>query len=310
MDAACSSGQDCPFKGLPIELRLMIYRTVFRGSRITYVNRKGQAQQNLSPSERRRGSAFIATDHWVPLLTCRHFYYEGLAEYWHETRLDATRAGIAELTEHLSDPAKAHVRHIRRLELPLLEPVKRIGLPLEDATAVSRCLAQYEELRTCELHIATTNLAREISREVEAPKLAPGKVHEGVVFSADPRRLLQEYHLVKDGVRFVAQLDIMRQVHRRIAIPLDQFNIHGIVVSRVYVTLFPLARSMPAKLVVQITFLDLTTGKFRSVLWEGNDDVSSFYYLRISRELRHQWDEKQYETLLAGETGVHSHHDI
>lgn len=296
MDISSSSVQACPFNVLPIELRLMIYRIAFRGSRITYINRKGHVRQDLT--ERSRESAFITTEHWAPLLTCRQFYVEGLAEYWRETRLDATRAGIVELTEHLSGPAKTHVRHIRRLELPL-----------EGAPTVSRCLAQYGELRTCELHIVTTDLAREITREVEAPKLAPGEVHEGVVSSADPRRLLREHHLVKDGVRFVAQLDIMHQIHGRIMIPLDDFNIHGTVVSQVYVTPFLLAGFILTEVHIQITFLDLTTGRFRSVLWEGRDDVLLFYYPRIGREVRRQWDEEQYEILFASNIGGHSHHN-
>lgn len=103
------------FLELPAELRIQIYRDIFRGSRVIFNPRR--RKDKTKGIRKGQHDVFYTTSQWLILLTCRQCYYEGRCIFWEETRLhggdleDMFSADF--LPAAVSDFTKSHVRHLR-----------------------------------------------------------------------------------------------------------------------------------------------------------------------------------------------------
>lgn len=174
---------------LPVEIRLMIYRHVFQGSKVTFFTfskeglasyphdsvRSGFRRLRKTPRARR-------TNHHKLLKVSSAFYKEAVCQYWHETVVTGRAfnqwrecCSLDMLARGLSQLVKNNIRHLRRIYINPIQ-LRSKDILAERNTAL---LADFKKLETLEFsswELAATQQSLSPVAEGPAASVASEKV--------------------------------------------------------------------------------------------------------------------------------------
>jgi len=195
------SGEPLFITRLPPEVRLVVYRHLFRG----HVNILTPYRFGARSRENRKGQPEVFryrdTTRWQVLLACKLCYVEGRRAFWEESRLLCLAAGDSSrfLPRCVGDLARVHLRHLR-------------GITVDPKTA--DVLRRFPSLETCEFMTQCRLIYAEGWEELVNEAAWAGWVCRNVLEAPSPVAYLERYGLAGMDVSFAIHVWVrMRTGH-------------------------------------------------------------------------------------------------